>query len=106
MIWSSLHPLHLFQAPLSLDRNWRGQRSQEVGVGVGGVGGGISLTLSCHRQNDFCIKMGSDEGHFDVSSVVSDRAKRQCHKLQVLKRGESKWNRTEALPLTNLALYR
>ena len=28
----------------------------------------IYLSLhSCHRQNDFCIKMGSDESHFNVS---------------------------------------
>ena len=28
----------------------------------------IYLSLSgCHHQNDFCIKMGSDESHFNVS---------------------------------------
>jgi len=33
----------------------------------------IYLSLHCHHQNDFCIKMGSDESHFDVSlSVGSD----------------------------------
>ena len=38
-------------------------------VGVGGVwrGGGrreiIYLSLHCHHQNDFCIKMGSDESN-------------------------------------------
>ena len=32
------------------------------------VGGGeiIYLSLHCHR-NDFCIKVGSDETHFNVS---------------------------------------
>ena len=25
------------------------------------------LSLHCHHQNDFCIKMGSDESHFNVS---------------------------------------
>ena len=25
------------------------------------------VTLSLHRQNDFCIKTGSDESHFNVS---------------------------------------
>ena len=38
-----------------------------------GVGGGeiIYLSLHCHHQNDSCIKMGSDESHFNVS-VGSD----------------------------------
>ena len=35
------------------------------------VGGGerelIYLSLHCDHQNDFCIKIGSDEGHFNVS---------------------------------------
>ena len=33
-------------------------------------------TLHCHHQNDSCIKMGSDESHFNVS-VGSDG---QSHK--------------------------
>ena len=28
----------------------------------------IYLSLYCHHQNDFCIKMGSDESHFNVSA--------------------------------------
>ena len=27
----------------------------------------IYLSLHCHLQNDSCIKMGSDESHFNVS---------------------------------------
>ena len=27
----------------------------------------IYLSLHCYHQNDFCIKMGSDESHFNVS---------------------------------------
>ena len=27
----------------------------------------VHLSLHCHHQNDFCIKMGSDESHFNVS---------------------------------------
>ena len=27
----------------------------------------IYLPLHCHNQNDSCIKMGSDESHFNVS---------------------------------------
>ena len=36
----------------------------------------IYLLLHCHCQNDFCIKMGSNESHFNVS-VGSDG---QSHK--------------------------
>ena len=36
----------------------------------------IYLSLNCHHQNDSCIKMGSDESHFNVS-VGSDG---QSHK--------------------------
>ena len=41
--------------------------------GEKGGGGGeiIYLSLHCHNQNDSCIKMGSDESHFNVS-VKSD----------------------------------
>ena len=27
----------------------------------------ICLLLHCHHQNDSCIKVGSDESHFNVS---------------------------------------
>ena len=26
----------------------------------------IYLSLHCHHQSDFCIKVGSDESHFNV----------------------------------------
>ena len=32
-----------------------------------GGGGVYILSLHCHHQNDFCIEMGSDESHFNVS---------------------------------------
>ena len=35
------------------------------------------LSLHCHHQNDFCIKMGSDESHFNVSLIVRDKVTRQ-----------------------------
>ena len=28
----------------------------------------IYLSLHCHYQNDFCIKMGNDQSHFNVFS--------------------------------------
>ena len=54
------------------EKEWKG-----VGGGGGegdyipiGKGGGgreiIYLSLHCHHQNDSCIKMGSDESHFNV----------------------------------------
>ena len=40
----------------------------EWGVGEGGGRGEIIyLSLHCHHQNDLCIKVGSDESHFNVS---------------------------------------
>ena len=30
----------------------------------------IYLSLHCYHQNDSCIKMGSDESHFNVSLIV------------------------------------
>ena len=36
----------------------------------------IYLSLHCHHQNDFCIKVGSDESHFNVS-VGSDGQSRR-----------------------------
>ena len=41
----------------------------------------ICLRLAClvwHKQNDSCIKMGSDESHFNVSLTVRDKVTRQC----------------------------
>ena len=39
-------------------------------MGGGGGGGGkreiLYLSLHCHHQYDFCIKMGSDESHFNA----------------------------------------
>ena len=39
------------------------------GRGYGGGGGGVIIYLSLHyhHQNDLCIKVGSDENHFNVS---------------------------------------
>ena len=68
----------------------------------------IYLSLHCHHQNDLCIKMGSDESHFNVS-VGSDG---QSHKTVSTNRnlfeekGEPKRYRTEVLPLTSLTPYR
>ena len=60
--------------------------------------------LVCIHQNDSCIKMGSDESHFNVS-VGSDGQNHKTvstnHNLSEEK-GEPKRYRTEVLPLTSL----
>ena len=67
---------------LNVHRNhkaYRGQGEEGKGVWRWGKGGGvIYLTLHCHHQNDFCIKMGSDERHFNVSLIVRDEDTGQC----------------------------
>ena len=68
----------------------------------------IYLSLHCRHQNDFCIKMGSDESHFNVS-VGSDG---QSHKTVSTnhnlfeEKSEPKQYRTEVLPFTSLTPYR
>ena len=68
----------------------------------------IYLSLQCHHRNDSCIKMVSDESHFNVS-VGSDG---QSHKIMYTnhnlykENGEPKRYRTEVLPLTSLTPYR
>jgi len=68
----------------------------------------IYLTLHCHHRNDsICIKMGSDESHFNVSITVRDKVTRQCPQTTTgEERGEPKRNRTEVLLLTSLTPYR
>ena len=68
----------------------------------------VYLSLHCHHQNDSCIKMGSDESHFN-DSVGSDGQSHKTvstnHSLSEEK-GEPKRYGTEILPLTNLTPYR
>ena len=59
---------------LNVHRNHKAYQGR--GEGGKGYGGGgkreiIYLSLHGHHQNDSCIKMGSDESHFNVS-VGSD----------------------------------
>ena len=67
----------------------------------------IYLSLHCHHQNGSCIKMGSDESHFNVS-VGSDG---QSHKTVSTnhnlfeEKGEAKRYPTEVVPLTSLTPY-
>ena len=53
-----------------------------------------------------CIKMGSDESHFNVSLIVRDKVTRQCPWTTTYEeKGEPNRYRTEALPLTSLLPY-
>ena len=89
---------------------------------VGREGDYITVSLHCHHQKDSCIRMGSDESHFNVSvrsemgsnenhlnfSVGSDE---QSHKTVFTNHNfprerEPKLYRTEVLPLTSLPPYR
>ena len=67
----------------------------------------IHLSLHCHHLNDSCIKMGSDENHFNVSLTVKDKVTRQCPQTTTFdEKGEPKRIRTEVHLLTSLTPYR
>ena len=54
-----------------------------------------------------CIKMGSDESHFNVSLIVKNKVTGQCPQTTTFEeKGEPKRYRTEVLPLTSLSPYR
>ena len=65
-----------------------------VCVGGGGI---MYLSLHCHYQNDFCIKMASDESRFNVSLIVRDKVTNKTvstdHKLGSERRAETDSNR-------------
>ena len=67
----------------------------------------IYLSLHCHHQNDSCIKMGSEESHFNVlgSNGQSHRTVSTNHNL-FEEKGEPRRYRTEVLLLTTLTSYR
>ena len=64
---------------LNVHRNHKAYQGR--GEGGGGMEVGkreiIYLSLHCHHQNDYCIKIGSDESHFNVSLIVRDKVTRQ-----------------------------
>ena len=67
----------------------------------------IYLSLHCHHQNDSCIKMGSDESHFNVSLIVKDKVTRKCPQTTNFEeKGEPMRIRNEVPLLTSLTLYR
>ena len=59
-------------------------------------------------QNDSCIKMGSDESHFNVSVGSDGQSHRTVSTNHNLfeEKGQLKRYRTQVLPLTSLPPYR
>ena len=64
----------------------------------------IYLSLNCHHQNDSCIKMGSDESHFNVSVGSDGQSYKTVSTNHNLfeEKGEPKRYRIEVLPPTSL----
>ena len=59
------------------------------------------LSLHCHHRNDSCIKTGSDERHFNVSLIVTDKFIGQCPQTTTFEeKGGPKRIRTEVPLLT------
>ena len=61
----------------------------------------IYLSLHCHHQKDFCIKMGSDESHFNVSVASGGQSHKTVSTNHYLseEKGEPKRYRTVELVL-------
>ena len=78
------------------------------GRGYGGVGRGRVYTYRYTVTTRMtCIKMDSNESHFNVSLIVRDKVTRLCPQTTIFeKKGEPKRYRTEVLPLTSLLPYR
>ena len=75
-------------------------------VEVGKEGDYISIATRS-QSNDSCVKMDSDESHFNVSLIVKDKVTRQCPKTTTFEeKGEPKRIRTEVPLLTSLTPYR
>ena len=67
----------------------------------------IYISLHCQHQNDSCIKMGSDENHFNVSLIVRNKVTGQCPQTTTFEeKGDPKLIRTKVPLLTSLTPYR
>ena len=77
-------------------------------MGYGGEGRGRLYTYRYTvTTRTTCIKMGSDESHFNVSLTVRDKVTRPCPQTTTLEeKVEPKQIRTEVPLLTNLKPYR
>ena len=77
------------------------------GTGYGGGGRGRVYTYRYTVTTRMtCIKIGSDESHFNVSLIVRDKVTRQCPQTTIFEeKGEPKRYRTEFIPFTSLPPY-
>ena len=78
-----------------------------MGEGVWGLGNReiICLSLHCHHQDDFCVRMGDDESYFYVSLTMRSKVTRPCSQTTTFEeKGEQ--IRLEVPLLTSLTLYR
>ena len=77
------------------------------GTGYGGGGRGRVYTYRYTVTTRMtCIKIGSDESHFNVSLIVRDKVTRQCPQTTIFEeKGEPKRYRTEVIPFTSLPPY-
>ena len=74
---------------------------------MGEEGDYILDTIHGHHQNDSCIKMSSDESHFNVSFIVRDKVTRQCPQTTTFEeKEEPRRIRTQIPLLTSLSPYR
>ena len=58
-------------------------------------GGREIIYLHCHHQSDSCIKMSSDESHFNVSLIVRDKVTRQCPQTTTFSKRAERWSGIE-----------
>ena len=74
------------------------------GRGYGGGGRGRIYTYRYTVTTRMtCIKMGSEESHFNVSLIVRDKVTRRCPQTTTFEeKGELKRYQTEVHPLTSL----
>ena len=95
---------------LNVHRNHKAYQGRgEEGEGDMEVEGeGDYIPIATHHQNDSCIKMGSNESHFNVSVGCDGQSHKTVstnHNLSE-ETGEPKRYRTAVLPLTSLTPYR
>ena len=88
-------------------KTWCLTSTETIRVIRDGREGGLYTYRYTVTTNDSCIKVGSDESHFNVSLTVRDKVTRQCPQTTTFEeKGEPKRYRTEVLPLTSLTPYR
>ena len=77
-------------------------RDGEMGEGVWRWGKReiIYLSLHCHHQNDSCIKMGSDESHFNVSLILRTKSQQDCPQTTTFLKKKDSRSGIEPRPLS------